>query len=78
MIFVNTHKAKTNLSKLLALIEKKGETVQICRNGKPIAELVPVSGTRDPLKMHPKLKRVKFNESPLMPLSEDEWPEAHR
>ena len=36
---VNTHEAKTQLSRLLALVEK-GEEIVIARNGKPIAKLV--------------------------------------
>jgi antitoxin (DNA-binding transcriptional repressor) of toxin-antitoxin stability system len=78
MIVINTHAAKTKLSKLLSLVEEKGEIVQICRNGKPIAELKPVIRAFDPLRMHPKLKRVKFIQDILSPLSRDEWPEEYR
>ena len=35
----NVHEAKTNLSRLLAMIEQ-GEEVTIMRNGKPVADLV--------------------------------------
>jgi prevent-host-death family protein len=38
---VNIHEAKTNLSRLLAKVEANNETVVICRNGQPIADLVP-------------------------------------
>lgn len=38
---VNVHEAKTQLSKLLELVEQ-GETVTIARHGKPVAELVRV------------------------------------
>ncbi|MCI5113361.1 MAG: type II toxin-antitoxin system Phd/YefM family antitoxin, partial [Candidatus Electrothrix sp. AW2] len=49
MITVNTHEAKTNLSKLLTLVAEKNETVKICRNGKVMAELVqPRSGKASP------------------------------
>jgi prevent-host-death family protein len=37
---VNIHYAKTQLSRLLELVEQ-GEPVIIARNGKPVAELVP-------------------------------------
>ena len=37
---VNIHAAKTQLSRLLELVEQ-GETVVIARHGKPVAELVP-------------------------------------
>jgi prevent-host-death family protein len=38
---VNVHEAKTQLSRLLELVEQ-GETVTIARHGKPVAELVRV------------------------------------
>ena len=37
---VNVHEAKTQLSRLLDLVES-GETVVIARQGLPVAELVP-------------------------------------
>jgi prevent-host-death family protein len=37
---VNVHDAKTRLSKLLQLVEA-GERVTICRNGQPVAEIIP-------------------------------------
>ena len=37
---VNVHRAKTELSKLLADVER-GREVVIARNGRPIAKLVP-------------------------------------
>ena len=37
---VNVHQAKSQLSRLLELVEE-GETVIIARNGEPVAELVP-------------------------------------
>jgi prevent-host-death family protein len=37
---VNVHEAKSQLSRLLELVEE-GETVVIARHGKPVAELVP-------------------------------------
>ncbi len=78
MISINTHEAKTRLSELLAKVETKRETVVICRNGKPIAELVPWERTVDPLKQDPKLGRVAFHADPALPLDREEWPEEVR
>lgn len=39
MITVNVLAAKTNLSRLLSQMEKRGEPVLICRNGKPVVEI---------------------------------------
>lgn len=38
---LNVHEAKTQLSRLLERVEQ-GESIVIARNGKPVAELVPV------------------------------------
>ncbi|HBY63299.1 MAG TPA: hypothetical protein DEH78_26045, partial [Solibacterales bacterium] len=42
---VNVHEAKTQLSRLLELVEE-GETVVIARHGQPVAELVPAPDHR--------------------------------
>ena len=68
MIVVNTHEAKTKLSSLLAAVEEKGEVVRICRNGKPVAEIRPLTPKKDPLRVHPQLSRVLFQEDPVAPL----------
>lgn len=78
MISVNTHEAKSRLSELLAKIEEEHETVVICRNGKPVAELIPWRRVAEPLKQDPLLKSVIFHEDPARPLDESEWPGALR
>ncbi|ABQ26635.1 type II toxin-antitoxin system Phd/YefM family antitoxin [Geotalea uraniireducens] len=45
MAVVNTHEAKTNLSRLLDEIQE-GEEVVIARGNKPMARLVPYSAKR--------------------------------
>ena len=74
---VNVHEAKTNFSRLLAKLEANSETIVICRNGKPVADLVP---HRRPnrIKTHPALSKIKIGYDPVEPLSPDEWPEAAR
>jgi prevent-host-death family protein len=39
-IQVNVHDAKTNLSRLLAMVEE-GQEVVIARNGRPVARIIP-------------------------------------
>jgi len=73
MIIVHTHEAKTHLSKLLNLVAKKHEVVRICRNGKPMAELVE-PGTRkqaDHLLKNPELAGMVFHKDPAAPLPEE-------
>ena len=74
---VNVHEAKTNFSSLLAKVESDSETIVICRNGEPVADLVP---HRRPnrIKAHPALSEIKIGYDPVEPLSADEWPEAAR
>jgi prevent-host-death family protein len=74
---VNVHEAKTQLSKLLASVEESSEPIVICRNGRPIADLVPHT-RRNRTKMHPVLGKIMIKYDPAEILSEKEWPEASR
>lgn len=78
MISVNIHEAKTHLSELLLKVETKHETVIICRNGTPVAELLPWEKDKNPLNQNPKLKKIKFFEDPTTPLSSEDWLESQR
>jgi prevent-host-death family protein len=71
---INVHHAKTHLSAVLAEIEKQGERYLICRNGRPIADLVPHE-QRDRLTPHPVMKQIAIHYDPTESLSEEEWPE---
>ena len=51
MKYVNTHEAKTQLSKLIAAV-RAGEEVVICQAGKPVARLAPYAA--------PKRKKVRL------------------
>ena len=80
MITVNTHEAKSKLSKLLAAVEQKGEVGLICRNGKVVAELKAVKPAhRHRLEPDPALK-VTFAPGfdSAEPATEADWPEENR
>ena len=68
---VNTHEAKTHLSRILEEVER-GETYIIGRNGKPVAELrrrVPPRRTvPDPL-----IASFESHYDPTEELSSEEW-----
>lgn len=72
---LNVHAAKTQLSAVLAEIEKSGESVLICRNGRPVADLVPHCVV-DRLSPHPVMRKIRIGYDPLEPMSAGEWPEA--
>jgi prevent-host-death family protein len=71
---LNIHEAKTRLSAVLTEVEQKGAAFLICRNGKPIAELVPHK-KRNRLVCHPTFSRIKIKYDPIEELTEDEWGE---
>jgi prevent-host-death family protein len=54
MKYVNTHEAKTQLSKLIAAVQT-GEEVVICQAGKPVARLAAF----DPTRKKPRLGTFK-------------------
>lgn len=64
VVQVNIHQAKSQLSRLLELVEQ-GETVVIARHGKPVAELVLVRQKGLPL-------GIAKNE-PLVPPGDEWW-----
>lgn len=80
MTTVNVQEAAASFPTLLAAVEEKGETVVICREGKPIAELKAAAQHPkvDRLKPNPDLKPIAINYDPTEPLSEDEWPSEFR
>lgn len=62
---VNVHEAKSQLSRLLELVEE-GETVVIARDGHPVAELIPAR----------RMSSFPFGiarEQPLVPAGDDWW-----
>lgn len=71
---MNIHEAKTKLSAVLMRIEKTGESVVICRNGQPVAELGPIKQRRGSrLEVHPALSDILINYDPIEDLDADEW-----
>ena len=68
---VNTHEAKTHLSRILEEVEK-GEVYIISRNGVPVAELRKRSN-RPRSQTDPVLSQLQINYNPLEDLDEDEW-----
>ena len=70
MPVVNVHKAKTNLSRLLAQVEA-GEDIVIARNGTPVARLVRFQ-KRGKRQFGSMKGRVRLDDSFFDPLPEEE------
>lgn len=68
MSTVNTHEAKTHLSRLLEEVAA-GKEVIIAKAGKPVAKLVPFEG---PARRRPGLAKGRVTEAFFEPLPEDE------
>jgi len=77
MTVVNIHDAKTRLSGLLAEVEKNGRRFVICRNGEPIADLIPHQ-TEVPMTSDKRLGAIKLKYDPIEEVSESEWPSDSR
>jgi prevent-host-death family protein len=69
---VNTHEAKTQLSRLLALVEK-GEEVVIARNGKAVAKLVPAARPSSPFQFGSMRGQIKLLPGWDDPMTPEEW-----
>lgn len=74
---INVYDAKTLLFRLLAEIEAKGTGFVICRNGEPVADLVP---HRRPVSMaaDKKLGAFKIHYDPVEELGAQDWPHDAR
>ena len=70
---VSIHEAKTQLSALIATIERTKEKIIIMRHNNAVAELVPVPHG-DRLKPDPQLRDIDIQYDPTEP-TEEEWDE---
>ena len=79
MVSVNLYQAKAQFSRLVSAVEKRGERIVLCRNGIPVADLVPhafiPSKTLDP---DPLFAGARFLGDPTAPLEAGDWPENLR
>jgi prevent-host-death family protein len=75
---VNVHEAKSQLSRLLELVEE-GETVVIARHGQPVAELIPARQKGFPFGIARSEPLVAEGDEWWQPMSDDEssdWTEG--
>jgi prevent-host-death family protein len=75
---VSTYEAKAHLSRLIAEVERTGTPVTICRNNRPVVDIVPHRDSHDPLTQAPHLAGARFHDDPCAPADQDDWPETAR
>jgi antitoxin (DNA-binding transcriptional repressor) of toxin-antitoxin stability system len=74
MKIVTIDEAQSQFRALLEAMEATGEPIRICRQGLPVADLVPhrPRSRREP---HPVMQQIRLDYDPTEPLTRDEWPE---
>ena len=70
-VVFNIHEAKTQLSRLIAMVEA-GDEVVIARDGKPVARLVALRDPRPQRRFGALAGMITLDESFFDPLPEDE------
>lgn len=81
MITATIEEVGTRFLELISAVEERGETILICRGGKAVAEMTPPSERAvDRLKPYADLKPlwVEPDFDPVVPATEEEWPEEWR
>jgi len=78
MKHVSTYAAKAELSRLIAEVQRTGQSVTICRNNQPVVDIVPHRDIRDPLEQAPHLKGARFHGDPCAAVADEDWPETAR
>lgn len=74
---INIYEAKARLSRLIAEAER-GQVITICRNHRPVADLVPHRATPTILSPDPTLAGARFAGDPTEGVSPEDWPEDQR
>jgi prevent-host-death family protein len=75
---VNIYDTKARLSELIRQVERTGRAVTVCRNGKPVVDLVAHREVADPLKSDSSLRGAVFHGDPCAPVDERDWPAEQR
>ena len=75
---VNIYDAKAHLSKIINRVQETGESVTICKNGKPVVDLIRHPLERDPLKVDAKLLGAVYDGNPCAEATAEDWPESLR
>jgi len=72
---VSAEEIEAKFAEFLAAVEA-GDTIVVCRDSKPVAELKPLPNTGSRLRTNPALRPVVFHEDPTKPLAPEDWQES--
>ena len=75
---MNIYEAKAHFSKLIAQVQETGEPVTICKNSKPVVDMVIHRPARDPVKSDPALRGAVYHGDPCEGVAEEDWPATAR
>jgi prevent-host-death family protein len=78
---INIYEAKTHLSELIKQVQETGEPYTICKNNKPVVDIVvheEISKDFDPLKQDPELVGTAVYLCDPLESTEDLWSEEYR
>ena len=78
---INLYEAKTHLSEVIKQVQETGEPYTICKNNKPVVDLIVHKETAedfDPLQQDPGLKGTAVYKGDPLESTEDLWPEEYR
>jgi prevent-host-death family protein len=75
---MNIYEVKAHLSKVIARVQETGEVITICKNGKPVVDLVQHRPARNPLKADPELLGAVYHGDPCAGVGKEDWPEGLR
>ena len=75
---INIYEVKAHLSKIIRKVQETGEVITICKNGKPVVDLVQHRPAGDPLKADPELLGAVYHGDPCAGVGKEDWPEGLR
>lgn len=78
---INLYEAKTHLSEVIKQVQETGEPYTICKNNKPVADIIAHKEPEtdfDPLEQDPGLKGSAVYTCDPLESTEDLWPEENR
>ena len=75
---INIYEAKAHFSKIVTKVQETGESITICKNGKPVVDVIQHRAVGDPLEPDAELLGAVYRGDPCAPVGEEDWPKELR